>query len=97
MDRGTWWATVYGVAKSWTRLSDFTQSKCECKSGRSPVCQLKDREAESKNCFAQPLISLRSLTNWVKSTHMEEGNLLYLVTEFSVNLIQKLPHRHTQK
>ena len=21
MDRGTWWATVHGVAKSWTRLS----------------------------------------------------------------------------
>ena len=21
-DRGTWWATVHGVAKSWTRLSD---------------------------------------------------------------------------
>ena len=21
IDRGTWWATVHGVAKSWTRLS----------------------------------------------------------------------------
>ena len=24
MDRGAWWATVHGEAKSWTRLSDFT-------------------------------------------------------------------------
>ena len=24
MDGGSWWATVHGVAKSWTRLSDFT-------------------------------------------------------------------------
>ena len=24
MDRGAGWATVHGVAKSWTRLSDFT-------------------------------------------------------------------------
>jgi len=24
MDRGTQWATVHRVAKSWTRLSDFT-------------------------------------------------------------------------
>ena len=24
MDTGAWWAAVYGVAKSWTRLSDFT-------------------------------------------------------------------------
>ena len=23
-DGGTWWATVHGVAKSWTQLSDFT-------------------------------------------------------------------------
>ena len=24
MDGGTWWVRVHGVAKSWTRLSDFT-------------------------------------------------------------------------
>ena len=24
MDRGSWQATVHGVTKSWTRLSDFT-------------------------------------------------------------------------
>ena len=24
MDEGAWWAAVPGVAKSWTRLSDFT-------------------------------------------------------------------------
>ena len=24
MDRGAWWAAVHGVAKSWTRPSDFT-------------------------------------------------------------------------
>ena len=24
MDKGAWLATVHGVAKSWTRLSDFT-------------------------------------------------------------------------
>ena len=24
MDGGAWWATVHGVIRSWTRLSDFT-------------------------------------------------------------------------
>ena len=24
MDRGAWWATVHGVAKSWTRLKQLT-------------------------------------------------------------------------
>ena len=26
MDKGAWWATVHGVIKSWTQLSDFTHS-----------------------------------------------------------------------
>ena len=25
MDRGAWWATVHGITKIWTRLSDFTE------------------------------------------------------------------------
>ena len=28
MDRGAWWAAVHEVAKSWTRLSDFTFTFC---------------------------------------------------------------------
>ena len=32
MDGGVWWATVHGVAKSWTRLSEWLNVKCmaEC-------------------------------------------------------------------
>ena len=26
MDRGAWWATVHGAAKSWTQLSNFTST-----------------------------------------------------------------------
>ena len=26
MDRGAWWATVHGVTKSWTRVSDISKS-----------------------------------------------------------------------
>ena len=28
IDGGAWWAAVHGVAKSWTRLSDFTFTFC---------------------------------------------------------------------
>ena len=28
LDRGAWWATVHGFAKSQTQLSDFTSLKC---------------------------------------------------------------------
>ena len=27
MDRGGWWVTVHGVAKSWTRLSDLARTQ----------------------------------------------------------------------
>ena len=27
MDIGTWWATVYGIAKSWIQLSDLRSNK----------------------------------------------------------------------
>ena len=40
MDRGAWYATVYGVAKSWTRLSDFTLVQLHLLSlarGRNPA------------------------------------------------------------
>ena len=28
MDGGAWWATVHGVTKSWTQLSDFIMNVC---------------------------------------------------------------------
>ena len=31
MDQGAWWATIHGVAKSRTRLSDFCVCVCVCK------------------------------------------------------------------
>ena len=27
MEGGAWWATVHGVTKSWTQLSDFTKDR----------------------------------------------------------------------
>ena len=46
MDRGAWWATIHGVAKSRTRLSDF----CVC------VCVLCVRHFA--NCFNGSFLSL---------------------------------------
>ena len=41
MDGGTWWATVRGVTKSRTRLSDFTHSLThgQCIYGHSKICR----------------------------------------------------------
>jgi len=37
MERGAWQAAVYGVAKSWTKLSDFTLSETSEYLGYSKV------------------------------------------------------------
>ena len=45
MDRGAWWATVHRVAKSWTRLSDFTFTICN---GYSHSSHFPDKETEAQ-------------------------------------------------
>ena len=30
VDREAWRAAIHGVAKSWTRLSDWTEDECSC-------------------------------------------------------------------
>ena len=42
MDRGAWWATVHGVAKSRTRLSDFT-SLLVYKQLKKLICKKKKK------------------------------------------------------
>ena len=37
MDRGAWWATVYGVAKSWIWLSDYTYGKTQTNFGANLI------------------------------------------------------------
>ena len=36
MDRGAWWATVHGVTKSWTRLTEYTSHTHTETQGRMP-------------------------------------------------------------
>ena len=43
MDGGAWWATVHGVAKSRTRLSDFTHSLTHSVMGPSDSSLAKTR------------------------------------------------------
>ena len=41
MDGGAWWATVHGVAKSWTRLSDLTHSLTHSTNSASQLHKLE--------------------------------------------------------
>ena len=49
MDRGTWWATVHRVTKSWTRLSVHTTTQLPSRSKKEEVNHLKLRKHVSKS------------------------------------------------
>ena len=40
-DRESWCAVVHGVAKSWTRLSDWTANACQKKKGGNFLCFIR--------------------------------------------------------
>ena len=42
-DRGAWWAAVYGVAQSWTRLKQLSSSSSP-QGTRDPVHEMDARE-----------------------------------------------------
>ena len=55
MDRGAWWATVHGVAKSRTQLSDFT-------SGWAEACRL---QPTAQKCGREELPHARGQGWWL--------------------------------
>ena len=52
MDRGAWWATVHGVAKSQTRLSDSAQHTTVYKIDDPQGPAIEDRELYSVLCIS---------------------------------------------
>ena len=77
MDRGAWWATVHGVAKSQTRLSDFTftfisQYLILFRSGI-----LLSKHCSQKSCFfprLSPQITLFSPVDQKRNKGARKGN-----------------------
>ena len=59
MDREAWRAAIHGVAKSWTRLSDWTELKYEW---NSAICRDMDG---TRNCHTEWSKSERKQTNMV--------------------------------
>ena len=71
MDGGAWWATVHGVAKSWTQLSDFTFTFTLTEVSIRPKLQLLSGRARRQTQVTLgdvALFSSRPLPiSWIKS------------------------------
>ena len=57
MERKSWWATVHGVAKSWTQLSDWAQNSPTMRTTLAvpTQCIQKHRHREVKKCGQQDM------------------------------------------
>ena len=62
MDRGAWWAAIYGVAQSRTRLKRLRSSS----SSNKRVEMFLFKELESELATSVCLISLRVVISWGK-------------------------------
>ena len=80
MDGGAWWATVYGVAKSWTRLSNFTfqtgleEAQAGIKIARRNINNL--RYADDTTLMAESEEEQKSLLMKVKEESEKAGSKL---------------------
>ena len=74
MDRGAWWATIHGVSKSRTRLSDFCVCVCVCVCAQTlnSSNMVQDREAPVKGLSD----TLSSLFQTPKDWKITEGKKL---------------------
>ena len=72
MDGGAWWATVHGVAKNWTRLSDF------------PFLPSKYTVGISKALKLRKVRALHLLNRFLLSRKLKSPtwNMIYTVTMF---------------
>ena len=63
MDRGAWWATVHRVAKSRTRLSDFTPSLKVMYEGKMKRLQLSGNDNKQMLIPSLALLCFLKLPN----------------------------------
>ena len=77
MDRGGWWATVHGVAKSWTRLSNFT-SLSTCRTWTIKKAEHQRTDARLLRVSWTVRISNQSIHKEISPEYSLEGMMLKL-------------------
>ena len=97
MDGGAWWATVHGVTKSWTQLSDFTQSTHR-NVGETTLVRVTNDFLTWQTLLSPPVLSFHARSQytfqhyWLRSSlKMLEGVCLFVGFHFETVLF--LPFR----
>ena len=101
IEGGAWWATVHGVTKSWTRLSDFTftflsynkretKARCEpCLSRKLPSEKWKKVILKQlfNAAYSMPFKFLVILTDYTQCIQRETSRLPFAFSRLSVKCV----------
>ena len=68
MDGGAWWAAVHGVAKGWTRLSDFTFTFMHWRRKWQPTPVFLPRESQRRGSLVGGLLWGRTESDMTEAT-----------------------------
>lgn len=69
--------------------SEGWQAAVEAGKASASVWKLSGRQIPSCSGEGQPLVLVRPSTDWIRPTHIMEGNLLHSFYQLNVNLIQR--------
>ena len=72
MDRGAWWTTVHGDAKSWTQLSTLTGTPFAIRQNRT-VCPTKAMPSKPACCLSQGQLDFTTTDGIKLSRHRING------------------------
>ena len=91
MDGGAWWAAVHGVAKSQTRLSDFTLTfhfACVGEGNGNPLqCSCLENPRDGGACWAAVYGVARSRTRLKRLSSSSSSNLTLTLIFFNMHMI----------
>ena len=95
MDGGAWWAAVHGVAKSWTRLSDFTFTFMHWRRKWQPTPVFLPRGSQGRGSLVGCRLCGRTESDTTEATWQQQQlyHSLPLVYLMALSLLISIPQQ----
>ena len=86
VDRGAWWAAVYGVTQSWTRLKQLSMHACIGEGNGNPLqysCLENTRDRGAWWASAYEVAQSRTWLKWLSSSSSSSSSYILTLPDLS--------------